>query len=198
MSRSATVTRAWNLVIDFLRGKGPGSSLVRELITGHRLRVTAVTAFELRVGADFLARRDDILRLARSRTFPLDLEWRFHDGPVAAVGSADDEGRQHGRRRGHRDHGIAALGLLTELYREGKLNPRPHVRVLRETDGALLHCLRLDKGMPLWQLFVPENAYTSDEKAEMAAKSDYFELGKNLANERRGDVAMNTPVERKE
>jgi hypothetical protein len=30
----------------------------------------------------------------------------------------------------------------------------------------------------------------------MAANSDYFELGKNLANERRGDVAMNTPVKR--
>jgi LDH2 family malate/lactate/ureidoglycolate dehydrogenase len=40
--------------------------------------------------------------------------------------------------RGHRDHGIAALGLLTELYSDGRLNPRPHVRVLRETDGALL------------------------------------------------------------
>jgi LDH2 family malate/lactate/ureidoglycolate dehydrogenase len=40
--------------------------------------------------------------------------------------------------RGHRDHGVAALGLLTELYSDGKLNPRPHVRVLRETDGALL------------------------------------------------------------
>jgi LDH2 family malate/lactate/ureidoglycolate dehydrogenase len=40
--------------------------------------------------------------------------------------------------RGHRDHGIAALALLTELYRDGKLNPRPQVRVLRETDGALL------------------------------------------------------------
>jgi len=35
-------------------------------------------------------------------------------------------------------------------------------------------------------------------QAEMAANSDYFELGRNLANERRGDVAMNTPVERKE
>jgi UbiD family decarboxylase len=33
-------------------------------------------------------------------------------------------------------------------------------------------------------------------QAEMAAKSDYFELGKNLANERRADVAMNTPVNR--
>jgi UbiD family decarboxylase len=33
-------------------------------------------------------------------------------------------------------------------------------------------------------------------QAEMAVNSDYFELGKNLANERRSDVAMNTPVER--
>ena len=33
-------------------------------------------------------------------------------------------------------------------------------------------------------------------QAEMAVRSDYFELGRNLANERRSDVAMNTPVER--
>jgi hypothetical protein len=30
----------------------------------------------------------------------------------------------------------------------------------------------------------------------MAVRSEYFELGKRLSNERRGDVAMNTPVER--
>ena len=40
--------------------------------------------------------------------------------------------------RGHSDHGVAALGVLTALYREGKLNPRPRVRVLNETDGAIL------------------------------------------------------------
>ena len=40
--------------------------------------------------------------------------------------------------RGHLDHGVAALGVLTTLYREGKLNPRPRVRVLNETDGAIL------------------------------------------------------------
>ncbi len=33
-----------------------------------------------------------------------------------------------------------------------------------------------------------------ERQAEMAARSEYFELGKNLANERRSDVAMNTPV----
>ena len=35
-----------------------------------------------------------------------------------------------------------------------------------------------------------------ERQAAMAVKSDYFELGRNLANERRGDVAMNTPVKR--
>ena len=35
-----------------------------------------------------------------------------------------------------------------------------------------------------------------ERQAEMAVKSEYFELDKHLANERRGDVAMNTPVER--
>jgi LDH2 family malate/lactate/ureidoglycolate dehydrogenase len=40
--------------------------------------------------------------------------------------------------RGHPDHGVAALGVLADFYRARKLNPRPHVRVVRETDGALL------------------------------------------------------------
>jgi LDH2 family malate/lactate/ureidoglycolate dehydrogenase len=40
--------------------------------------------------------------------------------------------------RGHPDHGVAALGVLAALYCDGKLNPRPRVRVLHETDGALL------------------------------------------------------------
>lgn len=74
-----------DLVIDFLRGKDPGVPLVRELVASHRLRVTAITAFELRVGADFLARRDDILRLVRSRTFPLDARSALRAGDVAAA-----------------------------------------------------------------------------------------------------------------
>ncbi|HUI95981.1 MAG TPA: UbiD family decarboxylase [Xanthobacteraceae bacterium] len=35
-----------------------------------------------------------------------------------------------------------------------------------------------------------------EQQARMATESDYFTLGANLANERRSDVAMNTPVER--
>ncbi|GAB7144763.1 type II toxin-antitoxin system VapC family toxin [Mycobacterium riyadhense] len=73
-----------DLVIDFLRGVGPGARLVRELIVSHRLRITAVTAFELRVGTDFLARRDVILRLTRLRTFPLDAASALRAGAVAA------------------------------------------------------------------------------------------------------------------
>jgi LDH2 family malate/lactate/ureidoglycolate dehydrogenase len=40
--------------------------------------------------------------------------------------------------RGHPDHGVAALGVLARFYRDGTLNPRPRVRVLHETDGAIL------------------------------------------------------------
>ena len=40
--------------------------------------------------------------------------------------------------RGHHDHGVTAIGILTTLYRDGKLNPRPRVEVLSETDGGLL------------------------------------------------------------
>jgi len=83
-----------DLVIDFLRGKGPGAPLVRDLIASHRLRVTAITAFELRVGADFLARRDDILRLVHSRAFPLDSRSALRAGELAATlrGAGQDIG----------------------------------------------------------------------------------------------------------
>ena len=40
--------------------------------------------------------------------------------------------------RGHPDHGVAALEVLATFYRDGKLNPRPRVRVLHQTDGAIL------------------------------------------------------------
>lgn len=40
--------------------------------------------------------------------------------------------------RGHSDHGVGALGMLATFYRDGTLNPRPRVRVVREMKGALL------------------------------------------------------------
>ncbi|MGH3771157.1 MAG: type II toxin-antitoxin system VapC family toxin [Pseudonocardiaceae bacterium] len=73
-----------DLVIDFLRGRGPGARLTRQLLVERRLRLTSVTGFELRVGADFLDRRDQILRLFRSRTLALDLVSALKAGEIAA------------------------------------------------------------------------------------------------------------------
>ena len=44
-----------------------------------------MTGFELRVGTDFVTRRDEILRLFRSRTLPLDLASALRGGEVAAA-----------------------------------------------------------------------------------------------------------------
>lgn len=74
-----------DFLIDFLRGKGDGARQVRTLIAESRMRVTAITAYELRVGVDFLRRRDEILRLLRSRTIPLDARCALRAGEVAAA-----------------------------------------------------------------------------------------------------------------
>lgn len=86
-----------DLLIDFLRGRGEGVSVVRSLLPAGRLRFTAVTAFEVRVGADFLDRGADLLRLFRTRTLPLDLAAGVRAGEIhaglrasgSAVGLAD-------------------------------------------------------------------------------------------------------------
>jgi tRNA(fMet)-specific endonuclease VapC len=42
-----------DVLIDYLRGAGPGRDLVRALIQGSGYRVTAVTAFELALGRSY-------------------------------------------------------------------------------------------------------------------------------------------------
>jgi tRNA(fMet)-specific endonuclease VapC len=42
-----------DVLIDYLRGAGPGRDLVRSLILGAGYRVTAVTAFELSLGRSY-------------------------------------------------------------------------------------------------------------------------------------------------
>lgn len=81
-----------DLLIDFLRGKGPGVEVTEALLTQRRLRVTAITAFELRVGTDFLARQPDILRLLHNRTIPLDMISALRAGEVAAELSRQGQG----------------------------------------------------------------------------------------------------------
>lgn len=62
-----------DLVIDWLRGHGPGADAVEILVVDDRLRLSAVTAFELRQGADFVDREREILLLLRDRVLSLDL-----------------------------------------------------------------------------------------------------------------------------
>jgi tRNA(fMet)-specific endonuclease VapC len=73
-----------DLLIDYLRGKGQGVAVVRDLIQSGRLRLTSVSGFELRVGLDFVSRRDDIMALFRHRTIPLDLQAALNAGKVAS------------------------------------------------------------------------------------------------------------------
>lgn len=71
-----------DVLIDFLRGRGGGAVLVAQLITERRLRTTAITAFELRLGTDSIERRDDIMGLLRSRTLAFDAKAAMHAGAV--------------------------------------------------------------------------------------------------------------------
>ena len=79
-------------VIDFLRGGGPGAPSVRRWLREQRLRLTAVTAFELRLGTDFLARRGAIDLLLGGRTLPLDTRAALLAGEVFAELEAQGRG----------------------------------------------------------------------------------------------------------
>ena len=81
---SGPVIADTDLLIDFLRGEGAGVDAIRCRLQDGTLRFTAVTAFELRVGADFLRRELTIARLLAGRTLPLDIEAALHAGAIAA------------------------------------------------------------------------------------------------------------------
>ncbi|MGH8936901.1 MAG: type II toxin-antitoxin system VapC family toxin [Acidimicrobiia bacterium] len=73
-----------DLVIDFLRGAGPGAPAVERWLRQRRLFLTTITAFELRLGRDFLARGRDLAWLFRRPSLPLDLESALRAGEVFA------------------------------------------------------------------------------------------------------------------
>lgn len=73
-----------DLVIDFLRGTGPGADLVTTAMTDGVLRLTAVTAFELRIGAAFPRQRRHVEVLLARRTLPLDAPAALLAGEIHA------------------------------------------------------------------------------------------------------------------
>ena len=77
-----------------------------------------------------LVRIDDLRRCLATAFERLQLEREDAEGLAGLL--LDSE------LRGHPDHGVAVLGVLATFYRDGKLNPRPRVGVLHETDGAIL------------------------------------------------------------
>jgi tRNA(fMet)-specific endonuclease VapC len=98
-----------DVLIDFLRGSDPGRAWVRERLRAGELRLTAVSAFELRLGADFVARRGGIDALFLHRTLPLDLVGAYRAGEVLV------ELRRRGEAIGMNDALLAGICLRFDL-----------------------------------------------------------------------------------
>jgi tRNA(fMet)-specific endonuclease VapC len=123
-----------DLLIDFLRGRDPVATRVAGWLEAGRLRLTAITAFELRLGADFLRRRDAIRDLIAPRTIPLDATGALIAGELFA------QARAEGRGIEIRDALIAGvcrrfdLPLATRNVRH--FERVPGLRVLPNGEGA--------------------------------------------------------------
>ena len=99
--------------------------------------------------------------------------------------------------RGPRDDGETAAVLINATLKTPFAPVALPKRELMENARAIWERL----GLPLLTPQPPWHGYDLghwpaelERQAQMAVRSEYFELGRNLANERRGDVAMNTPV----
>ena len=103
--------------------------------------------------------------------------------------------------RGPRDDGETAAVLINATLKTPFAPVALPKRELMENARAIWERL----GLPLLTPQPPWHGYDLghwpaelERQAQMAVRSEYFELGRNLANERRSDVAMNTPVLRDE
>lgn len=71
-----------DLVIDYLRGRGEGAELLPSWLRSRRLRLTAITLFELRSGTDWGARRLRIEALFIGGPLPFEREAALHSGQI--------------------------------------------------------------------------------------------------------------------
>jgi 4-hydroxy-3-polyprenylbenzoate decarboxylase len=106
----------------------------------------------------------------------------------------------HGPRGPH-DHGDTAAVLINATLKGTYAPVALPKREFMERAKALWERLRLPplKPEPPWHGY--ELGYWPadlERQARLAAASDYFALGRDMSNQRRSDVAMNTPVVRDE
>jgi 4-hydroxy-3-polyprenylbenzoate decarboxylase len=101
--------------------------------------------------------------------------------------------------RGPRDGGESAAVLINATLKGTYAPVALPKREFMDNARAIWERLGLPRLTPQAPWHGYDLGHWPDElarQADMAAKSEYFELGRNLANERRSDVAMNTPVKR--
>ena len=103
--------------------------------------------------------------------------------------------------RGPRDNGETAAVLINATLKGTYAPVALPKREFMERARAIWERLGLPPLKPESPWHGYDLGYWPDElerQARMAAASDYFGLGRETGNQRRGDVAMNTPVERTE
>jgi UbiD family decarboxylase len=103
--------------------------------------------------------------------------------------------------RGPRDDGETAVVLINATLKGGYAPVALPKREFMERARAIWERL----GLPPLKPESPWHGYELghwpaelERQARMAAQSDYFELGREMGNQRRNDVEMNAPVERDE
>ncbi len=78
----AVVVVDTDLLIDWLRDRRPAADRVESWLRSGALYTTAITAFELRLGHDFVEREPNILRVLVGRTLDFDLLSALRAGEV--------------------------------------------------------------------------------------------------------------------
>ena len=74
-----------DLVIDFLRGRGPGAELLPRWLRTRRLRLSVITLYELRGGRDWDARGVPIQALFLDGPVPLGRDAALQAGAIEAT-----------------------------------------------------------------------------------------------------------------
>lgn len=98
-----------DLVVDFLRGRGPGAEHVPVWVRSRNLRLTAITLFELRSGTDWARRGEQIQALFVDGPLP------FDRSAALAAGRIEQRLRRAGTRIGLADVQQAGICLASGL-----------------------------------------------------------------------------------